>query len=114
MMLIERIFLKTVTKSLSLIGLFVAPLTPQTALAQDKELELDKVVISADFRPKTAQTTATSLTEIDQETIEARGAQHLEEVLNLAPKCEPHEWCIAWAVYSNSRVWAYAVNITTL
>lgn len=85
MMLIERIFLKTVTKSLSLIGLFVAPLTPQTALAQDKELELDKVVISADFRPKTAQTTATSLTEIDQETIEARGAQHLEEVLNLAP-----------------------------
>jgi iron complex outermembrane recepter protein len=81
MMLIERILLKTVTKSLSLIGLIIA----QTIYAQDNEIALDDVVVSADFRPKTAQTTAVSLTEIDQETIEARGAQHLEEVLNLAP-----------------------------
>ena len=81
MMLIERIILKTVTKSLSLIGLIIA----QTIYAQDNEIALDDVVVSADFRPKTAQSTAVSLTEIDQETIEARGAQHLEEVLNLAP-----------------------------
>lgn len=81
MMLIERILLKTVTKSLPLIGLLVA----QVVFAQDNEIALDDMVVSADFRPKTAQSTATSLTEIDQETIEARGAQHLEEVLNLAP-----------------------------
>lgn len=73
--------MKQITKSLSLIGL----LFNQTAFAQDRNLELDEVVVSADFRPKTAQSTAVSLTEIDQETIEARGAQHLEEVLNLAP-----------------------------
>ena len=73
--------MKTVTKSLYLIGLLIA----QTALAQDNKIELDGVVVSADFRPKTAQTTATSLTKIDQETIEARSAQHIEEVLNLAP-----------------------------
>jgi len=73
--------LKQIKKSLSLIGL----LFNQTAFAQDNNLELDEVVVSADFRPKTAQSTAVSLTEIDQQTIEARGAQHLEEVLNLAP-----------------------------
>jgi iron complex outermembrane recepter protein len=79
--LIERIILKQITTSLSLIGL----LFNSTAFAQDKDLQLDEVVVSADFRPKTAQSTAVSLTEIDQETIEARGAQHLEEVLSLAP-----------------------------
>ena len=73
--------MKKITKSLSLIGL----LFNNTAFAQDQKLQLDEVVVSADFRPKTAQSTAVSLTEIDQETIEARGAQHLEEVLNLAP-----------------------------
>lgn len=81
MMLIERILLKTVTKSLPLIGFLVT----QAVFAQDNEIALSDVVVSADFRPKTAQSTATSLTEIDQETIEARDAQHLEEVLNLAP-----------------------------
>ncbi|WP_306390061.1 TonB-dependent receptor [Methylophilus aquaticus] len=48
-------------------------------------MKLPDVVVSADFRPSTAQKTAVSLTEVKRETIEARGAQHLEEVLNLAP-----------------------------
>lgn len=78
-------------KPWSLIGLmltnavFANPAFAQDKLAQDKKVALDEVVVSADFRPKTAQSTAVSLTEIDKETIEARGAQHLEEVLNLAP-----------------------------
>ena len=73
--------MKKITKSLSLIVLLYI----NTAHAQDKNLQLDEVVVSADFRPKSAQSTAVSLTEIDQETIEARGAQHIEELLNLAP-----------------------------
>lgn len=56
-----------------------------TAFAEDTNIELDDLVISADFRPATAQETPISLTEIDEETIQSRSAQHLEEILNLAP-----------------------------
>ncbi len=47
--------------------------------------ELPSMIISADFRPNEAQETPVSLTTIDDEVIESRGAQHLEDVLNLAP-----------------------------
>lgn len=67
-------------------ALLSAQLISATAMAEDvTTIELDETIISADFRPAKASETAVSLTEIDEETIEARGAQHLEEVLNLAP-----------------------------
>jgi outer membrane receptor protein involved in Fe transport len=75
---------KPITKPLPLIGLLLA-MPALGAEEENKTVELSEVVVSADYRPKTAQKTAVSLTEIDKDTIEARGAQHLEEVLNLAP-----------------------------
>lgn len=84
MFFIERIILKPITKPLSLIGLLLAT-HYGFAAESNKTIELSDVVVSADFRPSTAEETPVSLTEIDRETIEARGAQHLEEVLNLAP-----------------------------
>jgi outer membrane receptor protein involved in Fe transport len=84
MCLIERIILKPITKPLSLIGLLLAT-HYGFAAENNKTVELSDVVVSADFRPSTAEETPVSLTEIDRETIQARGAQHLEEVLNLAP-----------------------------
>ena len=75
--------MKPITKPLSLIGLLLT--TPAFGAEDDKVVKLPEVVVSADFRPSTAEKTAVSLTEIDKETIESRGAQHLEEVLNLAP-----------------------------
>ncbi|MEZ0209510.1 MAG: TonB-dependent receptor [Methylophilus sp.] len=75
--------MKPITKPLSLIGLLLT--TPAFGAEDDKAVKLPEVVVSADFRPSTAEKTAVSLTEIDKETIESRGAQHLEEVLNLAP-----------------------------
>lgn len=83
MIFIERIHLKHFQTSLPLIGLLVS----FSAFAADEatKFALDDVVVSADFRPSTAAETPVSLTEIDEETIESRGAQHLEEVLNLAP-----------------------------
>lgn len=76
--------MKPITKPLPLIGLLLA--MPALGAEEDsKVVELSEVVVSADFRPSTAEKTPVSLTEIDNETIEARGAQHLEEVLNLAP-----------------------------
>ena len=78
--------MKQITKSLSLIGLlFNHTAFTNSAFANDEKIALNDVVVSADFRPSTAEETPVSLTVIDKETIEARGAQHLEEVLNLAP-----------------------------
>jgi len=78
--------LKPITKRLSLIGLLLtnASINPAFA-ADDTKIKVADVIVSADFRPSTAAETPVSLTEIDAETIESRGAQHLEEVLNLAP-----------------------------
>ena len=61
-----------------------ALLSPQV-FADTTEVELPALIVSADFRPNIAQKTPISLTTIDSETIESRGAQHLEDVLNLAP-----------------------------
>lgn len=76
--------MKPITTPLSLIGLLLAT-HYGFAAENDNPVELSDVVVSADFRPTAAQNVPVSLTEIDAETIEARGAQHLEEVLNLAP-----------------------------
>jgi len=74
--------LKPINKRLALIGLL---LTSPAFAADESEIKVLDVIVSADFRPSTAAETPVSLTEIDEETIESRGAQHLEEVLNLAP-----------------------------
>lgn len=63
----------------------IAALLSTHAFADAPEVELPSMVISADFRPNTAQKTPISLTAIDSETIESRGAQHIEDILNIAP-----------------------------
>jgi outer membrane receptor protein involved in Fe transport len=55
------------------------------AFADDTQIDLPSMVVSADFRPNSAQKTPISLTTIDSEVIESRGAQHIEDILNLAP-----------------------------
>lgn len=55
------------------------------SFAEITPTELPSMLVSADFRPSLAQETPISLTTIDSETIESRGAQHIEDVLNLAP-----------------------------
>lgn len=56
-----------------------------TALAEITPADLPAMIVSADFRPNAAQQTPVSLTQIDSDVIESRGAQHLDDVLNLAP-----------------------------
>lgn len=63
----------------------IAALLSTHAFADTSEVALPAMVVSADFRPNTAQETPISLTTIDSETIESRGAQHIEDILNLAP-----------------------------
>ena len=74
--------MKPITKRLALIGLL---LTSPAFAADELTIDVPAVITSADFRPSTAAETPISLTEINRETIEALSAQHLEEVLNLAP-----------------------------
>ena len=62
----------------------VALLSPY-AFAETTEIDLPAMVVSADFRPSTALETPISLTTFDSELIESRGAQHIEDILNLAP-----------------------------
>ncbi|BBP42994.1 TonB-dependent receptor [Thiosulfativibrio zosterae] len=47
--------------------------------------ELSPVVVNADFRPAQIETTASSISVIDQTDIQKRAAQNLQDVLNLAP-----------------------------
>lgn len=56
-----------------------------TAFSETTEIDLPAMVVNADFRPSIAQQTPVSLTMIDNKTIKSRGAQHLEDILNLAP-----------------------------
>lgn len=55
------------------------------ALAEVTPADLPSMIVSADFRPNDAHDTPISLTTIDEDTIESRGAQHIEDVINLAP-----------------------------
>lgn len=72
--------MKSYTLSLS-----IAALLSANAFAKVSEHDLPAMVVSADFRPAIALETPVSLTTIDSGTIDSRGAQHLEDVLNLAP-----------------------------
>lgn len=55
------------------------------AVAQNTNTDLPSMLVSADFRPAEAQDIPISLTTFDEDIIESRGAQHIEDVLNLAP-----------------------------
>lgn len=65
-------------------AVFTAMMTP-TLSAEVTPADLPSMIVSADFRPGKAQDTPVSLTTVDDEVIESRGAQHLEELLNLTP-----------------------------
>lgn len=72
----------------SLLSIAVASaLFPPGIMAQTDtdNTELPSMLVSADFRPAAAQDIPVSLTTFDEGIIESRGAQHIEDVLNLAP-----------------------------
>lgn len=61
-----------------------AVLFSSVTVAQESA-KLPAMTIQADFRPAEAQELPVSLTTFDDEIIESRGGQHIEDVLNLAP-----------------------------
>ncbi|HEC72852.1 MAG TPA: TonB-dependent receptor [Methylophaga aminisulfidivorans] len=69
------------TLALAIAAVHLSP----AAYAEITPTDLPSMIVSADFRPNLAHETPVSLTTIDAETIESRGAQHIEDVLNLAP-----------------------------
>jgi len=52
------------------------------ALAEDV---LDEITVSADFRPTTLEDSTVSVTVLPEEQLKKRGAEHIEDVLNVAP-----------------------------
>jgi len=66
--------------SISLLALAI-----QAANAQAADSNLDTLVVTGDFREAELQEIPSSISVVSDETIAARGAQHLEEVLALTP-----------------------------
>jgi outer membrane receptor protein involved in Fe transport len=52
---------------------------------EQTEGELEEVIVTAEYRPVSVLELPTSITVIDQQAIDRRGAVHLEQLLNLAP-----------------------------
>ncbi len=67
------------------LSLAISAIFSTNTLAEGTKHDLPPMIVSADFRPAIALETPVSLTTIGEEVIEARNAQHIEEVLNLAP-----------------------------
>ncbi len=67
------------------LSLTISALLSANVFAEVTEHDLPAMVVSADFRPSIVLETPVSLTTIDSEVIDTRGAQHVEDVLNLAP-----------------------------
>ncbi|MCD8530267.1 MAG: TonB-dependent receptor plug domain-containing protein [Saccharospirillaceae bacterium] len=62
----------------------LAPLTPLSALAAD-DVTLSTQTVQADFRKADVQQIPEAVTLVGSEQIEARSAQHLEQILSFAP-----------------------------
>lgn len=62
----------------------LAPLTPLSALAAD-DVTLSTQTVQADFRKTDVQQIPEAVTLVGSEQIEARSAQHLEQILSFAP-----------------------------
>ncbi len=65
--------------------LSIAALLCATNTVAEELKPIDEIVVRADFRPATLQTTAGSLTVMTEELIRARAGQHIEDILNVAP-----------------------------
>lgn len=59
-------------------------LTTVSAYSEGEE-PIPEIIVTADFRPLTLQEVPASITVLPEQLIQQRNAQHLEEILNLAP-----------------------------
>lgn len=72
---------RTPFQSLSIAAIFFSASFATVSIAD----ELDAITVSADFRDSALQDVTTSISVIDSQDITDRGAQHIEDVFNLAP-----------------------------
>ncbi len=69
--------------SLSASILILAPLL--TSISVNAADELEEVTVTADFRPTTLEESTASISVVTEEEVTKRGAQHIEDTLNIAP-----------------------------
>ncbi|MEE9304438.1 MAG: TonB-dependent receptor [Thiotrichaceae bacterium] len=65
--------------------LFLSPLVLAEDQSTQQPTELDTVIVTANFRPVTLEDSTVSVSVITEDDTKKRGAQHIEDVLNLAP-----------------------------
>lgn len=75
--------LRTAAALIATVGLVTSTSYTQQAVAQQTSLE--EVIVTAEFIQQSVLDLPNSVSVIDSATIETRGAQHLEDLLNLAP-----------------------------
>jgi outer membrane receptor protein involved in Fe transport len=68
-------------KPLSLIGLGFIALSPMAFAQSDSAEEIDEVVVTADYRQASINDISASITVLDNELIQRKGAKHLEDLL---------------------------------
>lgn len=71
--------------SFSVWGAVDNPDNEQSNDAQAEDSQISEVIVTADFRPLSLQQSPLSVTVLGEDAIEARAAQHLEELLGMAP-----------------------------
>lgn len=72
--------MKTVIAALTSLGIVIS-----VQIAGADESVLEEVIVTADFRPVSALELPASISVFDQHAIDRRTAEHLEQLLNLAP-----------------------------
>jgi iron complex outermembrane receptor protein len=79
--------MKTLPLSLAIASAISASMMASVATAEQtaKAVELDTVTVSADFRDTNVQELPEAVTVIGAQKIEQRSAEHLEQILSLAP-----------------------------
>ena len=60
----------------------ISTLSPTLTFAAD---ELDAITVTADFRPTTLEDSTVSVSVVTEDELKKRGAEHIEDTLNLAP-----------------------------
>jgi outer membrane receptor protein involved in Fe transport len=80
-------FLSRLPLSIAIASAISIPMLANVAIAEQppEAVELDVVTVSADFRDTNLQELAEAVTVIGEQLIEQRSAEHLEQILSLAP-----------------------------
>ena len=94
--------------TLSLLANSVAAYAQQTNVSNTLDStpsDIERVVVSGDFRQTTLDQLSASATILDQERLRSRQPSHIDSVAKQYSKRKLCSWCISRPLRANSRYW---------